>query len=143
MAKLWKWMSEGYHFLIFPYVGYKEVSVKGNPTRATWSRWRGFELSQPVQLEIITITAEKEFQNPIHSIVVMDNDKKNSQPRNAADLFNDIPGFSIQKRSNTSLEPSLRSFKYEQMNVRYNGGDKIVNACPNRHGPLLRRTSFR
>lgn len=34
-----------------------------------------------------------------HSITVVDDIKKGSQPRNAAELFNDINGFSIQKRS--------------------------------------------
>jgi len=121
--------------LIFSFVGYKEVKIKVEKP-VLHVKMKGIEMSQPVQLDIITITAEKELQNPVHSVVVMDSDKKNSQPRNAADLFSDIPGFSIQKRSNTSLEPSLRSFKYEQMNIRYNGGDKIVNACPNRMDPI-------
>ena len=49
-----------------------------------------------------------------HSVTVMDDIKQGSQPRNAADLFSDIPGFYLQKRSAMSLEPSLRSFKYEQ-----------------------------
>ncbi len=71
-----------------------------------------------------------------HSWVITDNIKKGSQPRNVADLFNDIPGFSLQKRSNTSLEPSFRSFKYEEMNIKYNGGEKLVHACPNRMDPV-------
>lgn len=70
-----------------------------------------------------------------HSIIVMDEVKNSSQPRNVADLFKDIPGFSIQKRSASAMEPSLRSFKYEQMNIKFNGGSKIVNACPNRMDP--------
>jgi len=70
-----------------------------------------------------------------HSVVVIDDAKKGSQPRNVAELFNDISGFSIQKRSATASEPSFRSFKYEQMNIRYDGGTKIVHACPNRMDP--------
>ena len=71
-----------------------------------------------------------------HSVVVMDDIKKGSQPRNVTDLFNDIAGFNIQKRSASSTEPSLRAFKYEQMNIKYDGGMKIVNACPNRMDPI-------
>ncbi len=70
-----------------------------------------------------------------HSVVVIDDAKKGSQPRNVAELFNDISGFSIQKRSATASEPSFRAFKYEQMNIRYDGGTKIVHACPNRMDP--------
>jgi len=71
-----------------------------------------------------------------HSVVITDNIKKGSQPRNVADLFNDIPGFSIQKRSATAMEPSFRAFKYEEMNIKYDGVSKIVHACPNRMDPI-------
>lgn len=71
-----------------------------------------------------------------HSVVVIDDVKKGSQPRNAAEIFNDISGFSIQKRSATASEPSFRGFKYEQMNIKYDGGTKIVHACPNRMDPI-------
>ncbi len=71
-----------------------------------------------------------------HSIVITDDIKKGSQPRNVADLFNDIAGFSIQKRSATAMEPSFRAFKYEEMNIKYDGSSKIVHACPNRMDPV-------
>lgn len=71
-----------------------------------------------------------------HSFVVIDQIKNGSQPRTATDLFNDVPGFSIQKRSAMAAEPSLRSFKYEQLNIKFDGCTKIVNACPNRMDPI-------
>lgn len=71
-----------------------------------------------------------------HSFVVIDQIKNGSQPRTATDLFNDLPGFSIQKRSAMAAEPSLRSFKYEQLNIKFDGCTKIVNACPNRMDPI-------
>jgi iron complex outermembrane receptor protein len=71
-----------------------------------------------------------------HSITVVDDIKKGSQPRNAAELFNDINGFSIQKRSAMASEPSLRAFKYEQMNIKFDGATKICPACPNRMDPI-------
>lgn len=71
-----------------------------------------------------------------HSITVIDDVKKGSQPRNAAELFNDINGFNIQKRSAMASEPSLRSFKYEQMNIKFDGAVKFCPACPNRMDPI-------
>ncbi len=71
-----------------------------------------------------------------HSVVITDKIKKGSQPRNLADLFNDITGFSLQKRSSMATEPSFRSFKYEEMNIKYDGSAKIVHACPNRMDPI-------
>jgi len=88
-----------------------------------------------IELNAVIVKANP-LEDITHSVIVTDEIKKGSQPRTAADLFNDIPGFSMQKRSSTALEPSLRSFKYEEMNVKINGGSKIVNACPNRMDPI-------
>jgi iron complex outermembrane receptor protein len=89
----------------------------------------------PIKLDEVVVKADP-LQDITHSVVVVDDIKKGSQPRNVADLFRDIPGFSLQKRSATAMEPTLRAFKYEQMNVKYDGGGKIVNACPNRMDPM-------
>lgn len=88
-----------------------------------------------ISLDEVVIKANP-IEDITHSVVVMDDVVKSSQPRNVADLFKDIPGFSIQKRSATAMEPSLRSFKYEEMNIKYDGGNKMVNACPNRMDPI-------
>lgn len=88
-----------------------------------------------ISLDEIIVKANP-LQNISHSVTVVDKIKKGSQPRNITDLFNDIPGFSIQKRGSTATEPSLRAFKYEQMNIRYDGGMKMVHACPNRMDPI-------
>ena len=88
-----------------------------------------------ISLDEVVVKANP-LEDITHSIVVMDDVKKGSQPRNVAGLFQDIPGFSIQKRSASAMEPSLRSFKYEEMNIKYDGGNKMVNACPNRMDPI-------
>lgn len=88
-----------------------------------------------INLEEIILKADP-MKDITHSFIVMDNIKKGSQPRNSADLFIDMPGFSIQKRSAMASEPSLRSFRYEQMNIKFDGCTKIVNACPNRMDPI-------
>jgi iron complex outermembrane receptor protein len=86
-------------------------------------------------LDEILLTSNP-LEDITHSITVVDDIKKGSQPRNAAELFNDINGFSIQKRSAMASEPSLRAFKYEQMNIKFDGATKICPACPNRMDPI-------
>jgi len=87
-----------------------------------------------VQLDQVVITSDP-LRTPVHAVVSQDLEKKYSQPRNTAELFKDLPGFTLQKRSAMSTEPSLRAFKYEEMNLIYDGGFKMVNACPNRMDP--------
>jgi len=70
------------------------------------------------------------------SNIIYDDIKASTQPRNVSDLFKDIPGFGIQKRGAYASEPVFRAFRYEQLNVQYDGGMKIINACPNRMDPI-------
>jgi len=76
------------------------------------------------------------FGNISQSKIIYDDIKATTQPRNVSDLFKDIPGFGIQKRGAYASEPVFRAFKYEQLNVQYDGGMKILHACPNRMDPI-------
>ncbi len=90
---------------------------------------------KPINLEDIIITA-----NPLKDIAVsntiIDRSKAASQPRNITDLFKEIKGFGVQKRGAYASEPIFRAFRYEELNVQYDGASKIVNACPNRMDPI-------
>ncbi|NPA43422.1 MAG: TonB-dependent receptor [Chlorobi bacterium] len=88
----------------------------------------------PVDLDQVVVESHL-LRVPVHAVVVSDMERKYSQPRTTADLFKDIPGVTLQKRSAMSTEPSIRAFKYEEINLRYDGGFKMVNACPNRMDP--------
>ncbi|MCK5816045.1 MAG: TonB-dependent receptor [Flavobacteriaceae bacterium] len=92
------------------------------------------ELAQ-IDLSEIIVSA-----NPLgdisQSAVINDVTKKISQPRSVGDLFKDIKGFGIAKKGAYASEPVFRSFKYEQLNIQYDGGMKILNACPNRMDPI-------
>ena len=90
---------------------------------------------QTVALDNIIVKADP-FGDLAQSRIVYDDIKATSQPRNVSDLFKDIPGFGIQKRGAYASEPVFRAFKYEQLNVQYDGGMKILNACPNRMDPI-------
>jgi len=92
-------------------------------------------IPKSINLDEIVVKAHP-LDDISHSVVITDDIKRGSQPRNVADLFNDIAGFSIQKRSATAMEPSFRAFKYEEMNIKYDGSSKIVHACPNRMDPV-------
>jgi len=116
-------------YLIIQHPNYEELKVKAR------EKLDIALVRKSISLDEVVIKANP-LEDITHSIVVMDDVKKGSQPRNVADLFQDIPGFSIQKRSASAMEPSLRSFKYEEMNIKYDGGNKMVNACPNRMDPI-------
>jgi len=90
---------------------------------------------KPINLDDIIVTA-----NPLKDIAVsttiLDNSKAVSQPRNVTDLFKEVKGFGIQKRGAYASEPVFRAFRYEELNIQYDGASKIMNACPNRMDPI-------
>jgi iron complex outermembrane receptor protein len=58
-----------------------------------------------------------------------------NNPKNIGDIFSDKAGFGIIKRGGYSMDPVFRSFKYEQLNLIYDGGVYLSNACPSRMDP--------
>lgn len=76
------------------------------------------------------------FEDPAMSIATPDMSKNVVQPKNIADLFDALNGFGIVKRGNYAMDPSFRASQYEQLNIQYDGGTKIMHACPNRMDPI-------
>lgn len=76
------------------------------------------------------------LENPTFSKVSNNYNEKIVQPKNVADLFNDINGFSLIKRGNYAMDPTFRGAQYEQLNIQYDGGIKAMHACPNRMDPI-------
>jgi len=87
------------------------------------------------QLDEIIITGNFK-KDPIHTIVANNYEEKIVQPKNVADIFSDINGFSVIKRGNYAIDPSFRASQYEQLNIQYDGGTKAMHACPNRMDPI-------
>lgn len=72
------------------------------------------------------------FQDPVMNTTTPDLTERVTQPKNVADLFRDINGFGLIKRGNYAIDPSFRAAQYEQLNIQYDGGTKVMHACPNR-----------
>ncbi len=92
-------------------------------------------VDKAIELDAIIVKADP-MRDIAGSTIIYDDITATTQPRNVSDLFKDIPGFGIQKRGAYASEPVFRSFKYEQLNVQYDGGMKILHACPNRMDPI-------
>lgn len=87
------------------------------------------------QLPEVIVTGRLNI-DPVLNTVKNDYQRKGIQPKNVADLFSEINGFSTIKRGNYAIDPVFRASAYEQLNVMYDGGVKTVHACPNRMDPI-------
>lgn len=90
---------------------------------------------QPVTLDEVLIVGNVKT-DPVLTSVSNNYEEQVVQPKNVADLFENINGFSVIKRGSYAMDPSFRAAQYEQLNVQYDGGTKAMNACPNRMDPI-------
>ncbi len=100
-----------------------------------------------------TLTAQNNNDIIIEEIIIKDSIKdilneqtKTSEinsfvPRTAGDIFKSMPGLNTIKRSGFSVEPELRMFKREQLNLMFDGGTKITQSCANRMDAMTTRIS--
>ena len=97
----------------------------------------------------IVIFAQNQDTIKIQEVLIIDSSSTdynavypNIDPKKSAgELMKSIPGVSITKRSSFSIEPSINSFKYDQINTTINGGMTASSSCPNRMDPIATRLS--
>lgn len=119
------------------YHGEIEISHIGYKTKIVKLQQNIIIKLETLQIELNEIIVTANPLNDIsQSIVINDAEKRISQPRSIGHLFKEIQGFGIAKRGAYASEPVFRSFKYEQLNIQYDGGFKMLNACPNRMDPI-------
>lgn len=114
------------------YMGYKTIQQFISPND-TVSHF--FMEEEPFEVNGVMVTGNAKI-DPVFAAVTNDYVKKIVQPRNVADLFSDLNGFSLIKRGNYAIDPSFRATQYEQLNVQFDGGTKAMHACPNRMDPI-------
>lgn len=114
------------------YMGYKTVRQFVRPSTETLQ----FAMKEaPIEVSGVMVTGNAKI-DPVFAVETNDYVKKIVQPRNVADLFSDINGFSLIKRGNYAIDPTFRATQYEQLNVQFDGGTKAMHACPNRMDPI-------
>lgn len=113
------------------HIGYipLNLKVKSSSSNIYYLKAKNTELAE------VLITG-RIFQDPVMTISTPNLTEQVTQPKNVADLFKDLNGFGLIKRGNYAIDPSFRAAQYEQLNIQYNGGTKIMNACPNRMDPI-------
>ena len=90
--------------------------------------------SSPILLEQVLVSSTLQYSQP-QSDTWIDPAQQITQARDIGDLFRDIPGFGLSRKGGFAVDPTFRGFKYEQLNVIYDGGAQTTYACPGRMDP--------
>ena len=88
---------------------------------------------QPISVEEILITAAS--QHTVLQTDILAEQIREHTPKDVGRLVTQAPGFGAIRRGGYALDPVMRSFRNEQLNVQIDGGVHVSNACPNRMDP--------
>ncbi len=85
---------------------------------------------KPIHIEELIVTG---FHNNLSPQNIQFSNTES--PKEIGEYFRQINGGNAIKKGGFALDPVLRSFKYDQLNVQYDGGIKCWGGCPNRMDP--------
>lgn len=87
----------------------------------------------PIDLFPVTVISVRASQQPHKRLKI---DQQDRLAHDAATILNRSAAFnSIRKGGNYGFDPVFRGFKYDQLNVVFNGAQSATAACPNRMDP--------
>ncbi len=126
-------VAPGNYHLVVTLLGYAKTEIPvvvtaGRTTQVT------IQLEQkPIAVEEILVTAPREYLSPQVEIYAQEIERNN--PKDVGEYFKNIIGGGAVKKGGFAMDPVLRSFKYDQLNVQYDGGIRAWGGCPNRMDP--------
>jgi len=97
--------------------------------------------SQNKDIDIAEIIVTEDSNLDVLNSKIKVCDVLNFPPGTTGEIFENISGLNIIKRSGFSIEPSLHLFKREQLNIMIDGGTKITQSCANRMDAMTTRIS--
>ena len=113
--------------------GYQSTSRKVDVKAGTMQEVVFLLETRAIVLEEIVVTAPGEEVHPRAEAISKEIEER--RPKDVGEFFREIPGASVVKKGGMALDPVIRGFKYEQLNVIIDGGVRVFGACPNRMDP--------
>jgi iron complex outermembrane receptor protein len=87
----------------------------------------------PIEVEEITISANAE--TPDLGMLLISDQLSQKNPADVGAFFRDVIGAGSIKKGAAAQDPVIRGFKYNQLNVMFDGGLGVTGGCPSRMDP--------
>ncbi|MCL3779233.1 TonB-dependent receptor [Prolixibacteraceae bacterium JC049] len=107
--------------------------------------WMSKELRELIKQKVVYLKTNDVNLYPVTVIAVHGNgepdtrieiDYQDKMKHDGASILNQIPSISsIRKGGNYGFDPVFRGYKYDQLNIVFNGAQSATAACPNRMDP--------
>ena len=98
------------------------------------------QVEEPVTIISLDIMEIVETPNFSQAYIINTLERVNIErlpARDVGSLMRGIPNVNGIRKGGGVLDPVIRGFKYSQLNVQLNGGQKIEGGCPNRMDPSV------
>ncbi len=86
-----------------------------------------------VELGVMSVVEERE-STPYSRSIISEEEIETSNPADAGDMLKKLPGISAKRTGLLGLDPVMRGFREDQLNVLIDG-TKVWGACPGRMDP--------
>ncbi len=133
-------LDEGDYILIISHIGFERIEKPVALPAGEKKHVEIFLQEKPIILvEEIVVTGTRTA-----SYVQADylrKDFESQQPKDLGNYMRNVPNVSAIRRGGYGLDPVLRGFKYDQLNIQIDGGARVEGACPSRMDPPMAHIS--
>ncbi len=123
----------GKHLLLVSLLGYQKMELGVNVQAGEITQVSIQMKQKPIAVEEIIVTATRENISP--QVEVYSREVQEESPKDIGEFFRKVNGGGAVKKGGFAMDPVLRSFKYDELNVQYDGGIRAWGGCPNRMDP--------
>jgi iron complex outermembrane receptor protein len=124
----------GQHIIRASLLGYAVTEIKARiPANQTTVIDLELNEDEAIRVEEIVVSATRANSYPQTSLSAQDVARRS--PKDVGEFLRTIPGASSIRKGGTAMDPVIRGFRQDQLNVQVDGGMKVWGACPNRMDP--------
>ncbi|MFH1319403.1 MAG: TonB-dependent receptor [Bacteroidota bacterium] len=131
---IFKDLDEGKYSIIFMHVGFNKKKEKID-LAAGQNLVLDFSLDPVIKLGEVVITDTLVETFPYTKIEILRPTIQQAAVRDIGDYLRSVPNVSGVRKGGSAIDLSIRGFKFDQLNVRVDGGIRIEGGCPNRMDP--------
>jgi iron complex outermembrane receptor protein len=87
------------------------------------------------ELLAVEIVDDKIENHAYSKVVLKDNAIQEFPVRDIGDFLREVPNISAVRKGGANLDPVIRGFKFDQLNIQLDNGLRMEGGCPNRMDP--------
>ena len=128
-------LAAGTYEIKISHVGYQPINTKITLKNGV-DNVKNFSLKIDIRdLLAVEIRDDKIETYAYSKVVLKEADLETKPIRDIADYLREVPNISAVRKGGANLDPVIRGFKFSQLNVQLDNGQKIEGGCPNRMDP--------